>query len=84
MTPHTSSATYGSRRPTSPGSTSWRTDPTRHGCRRPSPVIACDLLAELTEVTARLSQFGKKSTLQEILSERVRLIKCEQMRRNAT
>jgi hypothetical protein len=47
-------------------------------------VIACDLLAEPTEVTARLSQFGKKSTLQEILSERVRLIKREQMRRNAT
>src|SRR3984957_17755844 len=44
-------------------------------------VIACDLLGELTEATARLSQFGKKSTPEEILAERLHLIKWTQMRR---
>lgn len=34
-------------------------------------VIACDLLGELIEALARQSMFGKRSTLREILAERV-------------
>jgi hypothetical protein len=38
-------------------------------------VIAADLLGELTEAVARLSQFGKKATPREILAERVHIIR---------
>jgi hypothetical protein len=44
-------------------------------------VIAEDLLGELTEAQAKLSQFGKKSTAQEILAERLHIIRTIQMRR---